>query len=295
MTFTNVISNTGDEVSFEEHSYHYELIKELKLSLDDFEDYLFIFYGHNGIKKPISRLFKHPKKVLICEGGENKMLDFESIKDNYLAIFAHYAQTKNKVVYSIPLGPFGTVSNTPLGLSERLYDISFCGCLNNNRVELASAITNIASKWITLGLQYAKSKTLKFLSYYGKTKRPGSFFHFNPDFNKGVDKDFFNYIVSHSKISICPKGWVNAETFRFYESMKLGCVVVCNKLPDRWYYKNAPVIQVDDWYGGYNKALELLKQPKELERLSKAAIQFYNKNLSGKAAAKYIIKKLNKL
>lgn len=294
MKFSNVVSDNGEEVSFEEHTYQWELVKELESSLEDFEDYLFIFYGHNGTKKPNSRLFKHPKKVLICEGGENKMLDFESVKDDYLAIFAHYAQAKKGVIHSIPLGPFGKVPNKPLDLSERLYDISFCGCLNNNRVELASAITGISTKWITFGLQYFKNKTLKFLSYYGKTKRPGSFFHFNPDFNKGVGKDYFNYVVSHSKISLCPKGWVNAETFRFAESMKLGCVVVCNTLPNRWYYKDAPVIQVSNWHEGYDKALELLNRPEELERLSRASIKFYEKKLSGKAAAKHIIKKLNK-
>ncbi len=290
----NIIHDSGEEYKLQENSCSYsnELHGYLSKHLPDFSDYLFIHYGHNGTRKPVSRNFVHQKKVLIVEGGENKMLDFGEIKDDYYAIFAHYAKAQKGVVHAIPLGTFGEVCNKPLEISERMYDISFCGCLNNNRVNLASVITSINTKWITLGLLYFKKQTLRFLSAYAKMKHPGHFYHFNPDFNTGLDKQFFNYKLSHTKVALCPKGWINAETFRLFEAMKLGCVVICETLPDRWYYKNIPVIQVKDWNEGYKKALELLDQPQELERLSKASIAFYNKMLSGTATAKYIIKQL---
>lgn len=296
MVYKNIISDTGDPIVFgsESCSHFAEMYRYLFDYLDDFDEYLFIHYGHNGTRLPTSRNFVHPNKVLIVEGGENKMLNFEEIKNDYRFIFAHYANPQKKVVDTIPLGPFGDVCNSLVPLSERLYSITFCGCLNNNRVSLASRITGISTKWISLGLTYSKKHTLRFLSMYAKHKHPGHFYHFNSDFNKGFNKDYFNYILSHSKIALCPKGWVNAETFRLFEAMKLGCVVICETLPDRWYYEGIPAIQVKDWNEGYKTATELLHQPRELQRLSKASIDFYNKKLSGEAAAKYIIKQINK-
>lgn len=294
MNYKNVINDAGDEINFDDTSCEFfsEVYKHLAENLLCFDDHLFIHYGHNGTRKPVSRLYKHSYKVLIVEGGENKMMDFNEIADDYYAIFAHYTAPVKKVVDTIPLGTFREACIPQTLLSERMYDIAFCGCLNNNRVSLASEITGIKTKWITAGLLHAKKHTLNFLSYYAKTKHPGHFYHFNPDFNKGVNKSYYNYLISQSKICLCPKGWVNAETFRLYEAMKSGCVVICNKLPDRWYYKNIPAIQVEDWREGYQIAQNLLKNPDELQKLSNASLNYYNKRLSGTATAKYIIKKL---
>lgn len=296
MWYKNVITDVGDEILFDKDgcSHFYQMCSYLHKYLPDFESYLFILYGHNGTRKPTSRNFVHPKKVLIVEGGENKMLDFEKIKDDYYAIFAHYIKPQKDVVNSIPLGPFGNQCTKSVEPSERMYDITFCGCLNSNRVSLASKITGIGIKWIAFGLTHAKKHTLQLLSVYSRMKHPGHFYHFNPDFNKGFDTQFFNYTLSHSKIALCPKGWVNAETFRLFEAMRLGCVVICENLPDRWYYKGIPAIQIGDWNTGYEEALRLLEQPEELQRLSKASMDFYNSKLSGIAAAKHIIKQLNK-
>jgi hypothetical protein len=38
-----------------------------------------------------------------------------------------------------------------------------------------------------------------------------------------------------------------AETFRLYEGLRAGCLVITNRLPDEPFLRGAPVIQVDHW------------------------------------------------
>lgn len=49
-----------------------------------------------------------------------------------------------------------------------------------------------------------------------------------------------------TKFCLAPRGNV-VDTFRFFEGMRSGCVVVCEPLPPERFYAGAPVIQIDDW------------------------------------------------
>jgi hypothetical protein len=99
----------------------------------------------------------------------------------------------------------------------------------------------------------------------------------------------------HSKIALAPKGWINNETFRMYEAMKYGCVVVTDILPEREYYKNIPVIQVENWKDGFKQIRSILKNKKLMHELSLKHKAFYDEYLSPKATAKIVADKLNSI
>ena len=143
-----------------------------------------------------------------------------------------------------------------------------------------------------MGLSFYKNKTLKILNKILQWKWNSDFFQFNEDFNKGMDSESYQYFLQHSKISLCPKGWANSETFRLYEAMKYGCVVISEELPDREYYKGIPTIKVKNWSEGVKIARNLLKNPKKLEQMGLNNKKFYESNLSSKATAEIIAKKL---
>jgi hypothetical protein len=192
----------------------------------------------------------------------------------------YHTQTKNKKI--IPI-------------KERLFNTTFTGCLNRNRIELASLVTNIPIKWIGLGLLFYKKFTLKILNNLVKYKYPKDYYQFNDGFNNGLDEEDYNFILRNSKIALCPKGWVNTETFRLYEAMKWGCVVISEELPDRSYYKDIPIIKVKDWREGLNISNELINNKTKLEEMSKKTLQYYKDNLSPQATANLIVDKLNSL
>ena len=286
----NVINNTGEEIKLA--GFELEVFNILKKKFKGFKDYLFVVYGNNGNDLPLSRHIQHDKKVLIWRSNENKLNRVDELKKNYKHIFTNYYfdNTNNT---SLQLGYHTETKNkTITPIKERLFGISFTGCLNRNRIQIASTLTNIPIKWLSLGMVFNKKLTLKIVNGIIKWKYPNDYYQFNDGFNNGLNEEDYNFILKNTKIALCPKGWVNQETFRLYESMKWGCVVISEDLPNRSYYKGIPIIEVKDWSEGIKIANELINDTNELEKLSNKTIQYYKDSLSPQATADLIIKKL---
>lgn len=282
----NVINDFGEQINLTKAAHLYDAFSYLSEHLPDFDDYLFIFWGNNSDGLPLSRHLPHPKKVLIWGSNENKVHNLTELKSQYHHIFANYCWNEDNVT-SLPLGNHTYVDDwTPLPMKERLFNVSFTGCLNRNRIQLASEITGLSIPIIGFGLRWMKRQTLAILNTIASYKHPRDFFRFNPDFNKGLSSKDYHFFLRHTKIALVPRGWVNTETFRLYEAMKWGCVIITEELPDREYYKNLPIIQVPDWDTGYKIARDLTGNVNELERISMETIQRYNEQLSGLAVGK---------
>lgn len=289
----NVIDNIGNEINL--GGFELEVFTILKNKLPDFKDYLFIMYGNNGNELPLSRYIQHDKKVLIWRSNENKLNRVDELKKQYKHIFTNYYWNDTNST-SLQLGYHTQTKNKKIiPIKERLFNTTFTGCLNRNRIELASLVTNIPIKWIGLGLLFYKKFTLKILNNLVKYKYPMDYYQFNDGFNNGLDEEDYNFILRNSKIALCPKGWVNTETFRLYEAMKWGCVVISEELPDRSYYKDIPIIKVKDWREGLKISNELINNKTKLEEMSKRNLQYYKDNLSPQATANLIVDKLNSL
>jgi hypothetical protein len=286
----NIIDNIGEEKQLV--GFELEVFNILKKKLKGFKDYLFVIYGNNGNDLPLSRHIQHDKKVLIWRSNENKLNRVDELKKNYKHIFTNY-YFDNTNSTSLQLGYHTETKNkTIIPIKERLFGISFTGCLNRNRIQIASTLTNIPIKWLSLGMVFNKKLTLKIVNGIIKWKYPKDYYQFNDGFNNGLNEEDYNFILKNTKIALCPKGWVNQETFRLYESMKWGCVVISEDLPNRSYYKGIPIIKVKDWSEGIRIAKELINDTNELEKLSKQNIQYYKDSLSPEASADLIIKKL---
>ena len=155
----NVIDELGNEQKYK-GGYTGEMFKHLKKKLKNFNDYLFVMYSTNGTKTPIPLLkkIKHPKKVLIWHSSENKRNSIKEVENDYLHIFSNYYWDTESTT-SIPLGYFTENSNSePVPMNERLYNISFIGCLNRNRLELASELSGIRKFWLSMGFPFIRNE-----------------------------------------------------------------------------------------------------------------------------------------
>jgi glycosyltransferase involved in cell wall biosynthesis len=288
----NIINNIGEEIQLV--GFELEVFNILKKKLPNFKQYLFVIYGNNGNDLPLSRYIQHDKKILIWRSNENKLNRVDELKKDYKHIFTNY-YFDNKNSTSLQLGYHTQTKNKEIiPITERLFNLSFTGCLNRNRVQLASILSNIPIKWIAMGMVFNKKLILKIINGLIKWKFNKDYFQFNDGFNNGLNEEDYNFILRNTKIALCPKGWVNQETFRLYESMKWGCVVISEDLPNRSYYKGIPIIKVKDWNEGIEIANRLIEDTNELERLSKKNIQFYKDNLSPEATANLIIGRITK-
>lgn len=298
--FENVVCDDFDPYPIEEGTRIGDMFLLIKNQLDNFDKYLFIVHDSDTSCDPGSAdtpdwllPFSDKKKVLIWINSEHKYSQLNKLKDMYHHIFANYMWDTEHVT-SIPLGCYANSQSEPLPMEERMLDITFVGCLNRNRLQMACNLIKVPYYLMCLLSYKNEARTVGFFNHMAKWLHPKDLFGFTSDFGRGVDTESYTNILNSSKVSLCPKGWINTETYRLYESMRAGCVTISNRLPNRKYYKDIPTFQVDNWREGLKLARKLISNG-DLDALGKANKNYYDKYLSPQATANIIVDKLNEL
>ena len=124
---------------------------------------------------------------------------------------------------------------------------------------------------------------------------PDSIIIFNKKFKEGFSVHEYGEVLAESKIVFSPKGFDSSECFRLYEAMRAGCIVISERLPDIEFYKDSPIIQIDDWEEGLTIAKRLLLNPYEMERLQEEITKWWEERCSEEAMAKFVFNKIKLL
>ena len=93
--------------------------------------------------------------------------------------------------------------------------------------------------------------------------------------------------MNKSFFVLCPQGFVNNESFRFYEALMSGAIPVCLKsdflywyFPSYWHSifpnQKLPFIIGKDWKECLYKMRVIMNNPKDLERMNKDCNIFIN-------------------
>jgi hypothetical protein len=101
----------------------------------------------------------------------------------------------------------------------------------------------------------------------------------------------YSDLLADTAICLVPRG-NSPETFRFFEALRAGCVVICEPLPRHWFYRGAPVIQIDSWGRLPTTVRELLATPGRLEALQQASIRWWQRKCSEEAVAAYMAQRI---
>ena len=257
-----------------------------------------IFSGSNNKYIPASANhdFEGKKKILFYISDEFGKTAIE-LKNYYYRVFKSYLshQAANNI-FPFPLGHINGVNFSDaqiLPVSQRQTDFFFCGNLNRNRIDFFKQFTNIkrAPSFILqliIKSNFIKEKAIE----WGNTRTANNFIQFTTAFKRGLPVDEYNKKLLDSKIVFCPAGFNSKETFRHFEALSAGCIVISEKLPDTCLYQNAPIIQIGNWKEGVQIANSLINKPGEMLRLQNDSIKFYNHNYSPKAVAEFIISTL---
>lgn len=121
----------------------------------------------------------------------------------------------------------------------------------------------------------------------------GGFIHFYEGWNKGLGPEIYSEIMSETKIALVPCGSASLDTFRFYEAMSCGCIVLSVKQNNYEFMKNSPHLQIPSWNTPIvEKYIQKLINSVTLQQLSNKSREFWETNLSPTAAAKFIINKI---
>jgi len=144
-------------------------------------------------------------------------------------------------IHTIPLGYHSQEELPQVAMADRMLDAFFAGDLSTG------ARWTSYRYWLSTSKAQARKQLWRVLL---KLKR-------DPEWRLDLGAltketstrqqfDSYSQKMMNSRICLAPRGSM-AETYRFYEGLRAGCLVITNRLPDEPYLRGAPVIQVDHW------------------------------------------------
>lgn len=233
---------------------------------DAFEEYQFYIYANiDSNVLPASLTIKSPKKkVLIFLSNQNHEIN-TGLPGNYFAIFKCHlpADIIKERIFHFPLGYVKDTKHHPVkSLEQREYKVFFSGNLNKGRVTLYKLLLKSNLPEVIFGYMIKLMKRIPSLIKRDFSSTfPSSYLHFTHGFKQGLSPEKYTQILYDSQIVLCPKGFLRAETYRHFEAMRAGCVIISEKLPNTYLYRDSPIIQVDTWKEGLAYAQKLINDP----------------------------------
>ena len=109
-----------------------------------------------------------------------------------------------------------------------------------------------------------------------------------PEFRKGLTPNQYADKLAQTKIALSPRG-VSHETFRTYEAMRAGCVIIAQRQIPCWYTSGWPVIEVDDWHDIGDLVRARLAYTAAMQADAKRLRKWWDEKCSPAAVANYMM------
>lgn len=205
-------------------------------------------------------------------------------------------QARKTETYIIPLG-YANQLNLPITpLKERTTDLIFMGSLNNQIPDKSSL-----KYWLQSPKNVAREQMLE-SAHTLQRKRPDLHIYLQGTeqftgnlFGKVLlvedEKTRYSRKMMNARICLVPRG-SSLETFRLFEAVRYGCVAICDRLPERWYYSGLPAVQLDNWNNLEGIVEELLGNPDRMQRLHQAALDYWQTACSEAVLGRFIAEQL---
>ena len=301
---SNVLNDSNSQTKFEnlnEREFLLHLFDALSdVMKDNFQNFTFYLFSTNNPSILPGIIYENAdpdKSVLIYVSEETGFIP-NQLRPYFKAIFKSYMPYEpGGNIHSFTLGHVNEVifpiDNLPK-INDRRLNIFFSGNLHKNRSDIYRQFNFLRFIPLTILIKTIRGPLRNiFLKLIGsnfssaKLKRD---VHFTNGFMKGYSKTEYKNYLLQTKILLCPSGFVSPETFRLFEGLNAGCVVISERLPKLEVYNDVPVIQIDSWKKGMIIAEELLSKPDLLEKIQNDGIIWWANNCFYLAVAKKISK-----
>lgn len=194
-------------------------------------------------------------------------------------------------IYDIPLGYYKQFKLPIKNIHQRCYDVFFAGSLAQKKYSKKSL-----KYWLKDPKIVSRQKMLAVIESL-RDKYPHLKFELSitRGFHATTAQDASSYSekMMDTKICLVPRG-TSFETYRFFEALRYGCVVVTEALPSRWFYDGAPMIQIQDWSELEAVLEKLTNDPSLIQRLHQQGLNWWQTKCSETAVGQYIAETLNR-
>jgi hypothetical protein len=200
---------------------------------------------------------------------------------------------KGKVtpIYDIPPGYFNSEDLEIKPIAERAHAVFFDGSVIQHRYPIWSlrywtkTPKALCRKQMVLHLQRFKQQHPEFEVKLSTT------FEFAAQ-SSGAEPTSYSQNMMNTKVCLVPRG-TTLESYRFFEAMRYGCVIITEVLPPRWFYEGAPVLQIGSWQNLEPVLKKLLDNERLLEDLHQRTLAWWETRCSEQAIGQYIAEKVS--
>jgi hypothetical protein len=183
-------------------------------------------------------------------------------------------------MYDIPLGYFALVDIDPPPVEQRPVDVFFAGCLAGSGLSLRASVTARQQ----MGEAMARARAVLPQYRIESLFRPAKY-------DQGLGPEAYTQALANAKIALAPRGNTD-ETYRHIEAAKLGCVVISEPLPSRWYYQDCPAVILRKWSELPGILKILLNDSAKLKELSRRGRLWWDSKVSEEAVANFIAQRV---
>jgi hypothetical protein len=207
--------------------------------------------------------------------------------------YHHHKSKKISHIYDIPLGYARHVDLPIKDIGKRECDISFDGSLQNiNHSRWSLQYWFETPKSLSRKRMIASIKML--MVKYPKLKIELAITSSFASSMNTLNKNNYYKKMMNTKICLVPRG-TTFESWRFFEAMRYGCIVVGETLPPRWFYDGSPAIQINDWSELEIVLPSLLENKSLMREKHQESLDWWKTKCSEATVGGYMAKKLNSL
>lgn len=176
---------------------------------------------------------------------------------------------------ALPLGCNGEVPDLPyLPWEERDVDLFYSGHAHKYRKGFYQALQDVLLQFQPGGQELAA------LAIWSSR------------FRGGLSPQLYAEYLSRSKVALIPRGH-SAITYRLFEAMRAGCLLLCEELPPAWYLEHCPrVILPPDWHNLGAVLQKIWEDPQWMAQMHLQTRENYLQTCTPPALAGYILKEL---
>jgi hypothetical protein len=244
----------------------------------------FVFKTHGFSLYPAGLLRERTPAALA------KLIRDEAIWISRLGAFAmrnrgHLYPERRMVV---PLG-YGPPPDLPIKpFAQRRYTLSFVGSIEQRSYHPFSVRGLLRTP-----KSIARARMARAVQAIAERMPGDIYFNVTGSFEESITSDGAGYaqVMSDTKICLAPRG-SSVETFRLYEAMRQGCVVICDRHPPHWFYRDCPMVQIGDWSKLDAVLTELLADPARLQELHHRSLKWWEEVASERAVAQAMAARL---
>jgi hypothetical protein len=219
------------------------------------------------------------RRNMLLKYVRNMVLHWKSVRRESQASYPVAPVLKEPHILHVPCGTCMLDELPVKPMRERPYHCFFAGQIDMTPARGMAALTEspkqIARRAMIKAMLALKESNPRFRLDHKVLQQTGS------DTSDGDNRTYSERMMD-SKICLTPRGTV-IDTWRFFEGMKSGCLVVCEPLPDDYFYRGAPVLEIDSWDELEKTVTPLLDDDEALQQWSDRSLEFW-KNVCGEDA-----------